>query len=81
MYDILIDLIVTILPAIPGEMQGLQVDRDTEQSEVLPWSVHVTGSHIFFLSHYSIGCAYKRGVCAICGKMVLDTTGYVMSSK
>ncbi|KAI0738509.1 PDZ-binding protein [Daedaleopsis nitida] len=30
---------------------------------------------------YCHGCAYKRGVCAICGKQVLDTTGYVMSSK
>ncbi len=30
---------------------------------------------------YRSGCAYKRGVCAICGKQVLDTTGYVMSSK
>ncbi|PCH36337.1 hypothetical protein WOLCODRAFT_134203, partial [Wolfiporia cocos MD-104 SS10] len=30
---------------------------------------------------YCHGCAYKRGVCAICGKQVLDTTGYAMSSK
>ncbi|KZT10739.1 uncharacterized protein LAESUDRAFT_734532 [Laetiporus sulphureus 93-53] len=30
---------------------------------------------------YCHGCAYKRGVCAICGMKVLDTTGYVMSSK
>ncbi|PIL24683.1 hypothetical protein GSI_12567 [Ganoderma sinense ZZ0214-1] len=30
---------------------------------------------------YCHGCAYKRGVCAICGKQVLDTTGYSMSSK
>ncbi|KAJ7043726.1 hypothetical protein C8F04DRAFT_728357 [Mycena alexandri] len=30
---------------------------------------------------YCHGCAYKKGVCTICGKQVLDTTGYVMSSK
>ncbi|KAH9951212.1 microtubule-associated protein CRIPT-domain-containing protein [Amylocystis lapponica] len=30
---------------------------------------------------YCHGCAYKRGVCAICGKKVLDTSGYVMSAK
>ena len=38
-----------------------------------------SGSHILILP--SLGCAYKRGVCAICGKAVLDTTGYVMSAK
>lgn len=27
------------------------------------------------------GCAYKKGLCSICGKQILDTTGYVMSSK
>jgi cysteine-rich PDZ-binding protein len=42
----------------------------------------------FFESHeaiilinISIGCAYKKGLCSICGKQILDTTGYVMSSK
>ncbi|KAJ3933132.1 MAG: hypothetical protein NXY57DRAFT_999983 [Lentinula lateritia] len=32
------------------------------------------------LTHYK-GCAYKKGLCSICGKKILDTTGYVMSSK
>jgi hypothetical protein len=27
------------------------------------------------------GCAYKKGLCSMCGKQILDTTGYVMSSK
>lgn len=27
------------------------------------------------------GCAYKIGACSICGKKILDTTGYKMSSK
>ncbi|CUA75676.1 Cysteine-rich PDZ-binding protein [Rhizoctonia solani] len=30
---------------------------------------------------YCHGCAYKKGLCSICGKQVLDTKGYVMSSK
>ncbi|KAF8515958.1 PDZ-binding protein [Gautieria morchelliformis] len=30
---------------------------------------------------YCHGCAYKKGICSICGKKILDTTGYVMSSK
>ena len=27
------------------------------------------------------GCAYKKGVCAMCAKQILDTTQYKMSSK
>ncbi|EIN09502.1 hypothetical protein PUNSTDRAFT_101339 [Punctularia strigosozonata HHB-11173 SS5] len=30
---------------------------------------------------YCHGCAYKKGVCSICGKQILDTSGYVMSAK
>ncbi|KZT21584.1 hypothetical protein NEOLEDRAFT_1139203 [Neolentinus lepideus HHB14362 ss-1] len=30
---------------------------------------------------YCHGCAYKKGICSICGKQILDTSGYVMSSK
>jgi hypothetical protein len=32
-------------------------------------------------AHFVLGCAYKKGLCSICGKQILDTTGYVMSSK
>lgn len=28
-----------------------------------------------------LDCAYKRGICAMCGKQVLDTTSYKQSSK
>lgn len=28
-----------------------------------------------------VGCAYKKGICSMCGKQILDTSGYVMSSK
>ncbi|KAF8331682.1 PDZ-binding protein [Cantharellus anzutake] len=30
---------------------------------------------------YCHGCAFKRGACAICGKKILDTSGYAMSNK
>ncbi|KZV88213.1 hypothetical protein EXIGLDRAFT_619737 [Exidia glandulosa HHB12029] len=30
---------------------------------------------------YCHGCAYKKGLCAICGKAILDTSMYTMSAK
>ncbi|BGP42088.1 hypothetical protein JCM10450v2_006174 [Rhodotorula kratochvilovae] len=30
---------------------------------------------------YCQGCAYKKGLCAMCGKQILDVSGYKMSSK
>ena len=32
-------------------------------------------------AHYCQACAYKNGICAMCGTRVLDTTSYKMSSK
>ncbi|CAO3658978.1 hypothetical protein G6F70_000761 [Rhizopus microsporus] len=32
-------------------------------------------------ANYCQDCAYKKGICAICGKQVLDTTNYRQSSK
>ncbi|TPX68893.1 hypothetical protein SpCBS45565_g02788 [Spizellomyces sp. 'palustris'] len=32
-------------------------------------------------SHYCQGCAYKNGICAMCGTQILDTSGYKMASK
>ncbi|ORY96278.1 cysteine-rich PDZ-binding protein-like protein [Syncephalastrum racemosum] len=32
-------------------------------------------------AHYCQQCAYKRGICAMCGKQVLDTTSYKQSAK
>ncbi|KAI4807235.1 hypothetical protein KUCAC02_027057 [Chaenocephalus aceratus] len=37
-------------------------------------SVHQHGSH------YCQGCAYKKGICAMCGKKVLDTKNYRQTS-
>ncbi|KAL9954342.1 hypothetical protein ACROYT_G041866 [Oculina patagonica] len=31
-------------------------------------------------SHYCQGCAYKKGICAMCGKQVLDTSNYRQTS-
>ncbi|KAI5479252.1 cysteine-rich PDZ-binding protein [Pseudohyphozyma bogoriensis] len=30
---------------------------------------------------YCQSCAYKKGICAMCSKAILDTSGYKMSSK
>ena len=38
-------------------------------------SVHLAGAH------YCQSCAYKNGICAMCGTRVLDTTAYKMSSR
>ncbi|KAI9016276.1 PDZ-binding protein [Phycomyces nitens] len=32
-------------------------------------------------AHYCQACSYKKGICAMCGKQVLDTTNYKQSSK
>ncbi|KAK4519648.1 uncharacterized protein ATC70_009885 [Mucor velutinosus] len=32
-------------------------------------------------AHYCQDCAYKKGICAMCGKQVLDTSAYKQSSK
>ncbi|XP_071962308.1 cysteine-rich PDZ-binding protein-like [Antedon mediterranea] len=37
-------------------------------------SVHQVGSH------YCQGCAYKKGICAMCGKKILDTKNYKQTS-
>lgn len=63
-------------------MQGLQTACHSEQGQVLSWYVLSTEINLVFHSSYlRLGCAYKKGLCSICGKQILDTTGYVMSSK
>ena len=37
--------------------------------------VHLEGAH------YCQPCAYKNGICAMCGARVLATAGYTMSSR
>lgn len=31
-------------------------------------------------SHYCQGCAYKKGICSMCGKKMVDTKNYKQSS-
>ncbi|ESO85660.1 hypothetical protein LOTGIDRAFT_229474 [Lottia gigantea] len=37
-------------------------------------SVHQAGSH------YCQGCAYKKGICAMCGKKIIETKNYRQTS-
>ncbi|KAG2173624.1 hypothetical protein INT43_005042 [Umbelopsis isabellina] len=32
-------------------------------------------------AHYCQGCAYKKGICAMCGKQVIDVSSYKQSAK
>ncbi|KAI8824418.1 PDZ-binding protein [Fimicolochytrium jonesii] len=43
--------------------------------KVCKQTVHQAGRH------YCQGCAYKNGICAMCGVQILDTAGYKMASK
>ncbi|KAK2163251.1 hypothetical protein LSH36_83g04095 [Paralvinella palmiformis] len=45
-----------------------------EKCRICKSSVHQKGSH------YCQGCAYKKGICAMCGKKIIDTKGYRQSS-
>ncbi|KAL3874944.1 hypothetical protein ACJMK2_037894 [Sinanodonta woodiana] len=45
-----------------------------EKCKICKSVVHQKGSH------YCQGCAYKKGICAMCGKKMLDTTNYRQSS-
>jgi cysteine-rich PDZ-binding protein len=38
-------------------------------------NVHLAGAH------YCNTCAYKNGICSMCGTKVLDTSAYKMSNK
>lgn len=31
-------------------------------------------------AHYCQGCAFKKGICSMCGKKLLDTKNYMQSS-
>ena len=34
-----------------------------------------------FCQRGTLGCAFKKGICSICGKQILDTSGYQMVNK
>ncbi|XP_060571163.1 cysteine-rich PDZ-binding protein-like [Ruditapes philippinarum] len=45
-----------------------------EKCRICKSSVHQKGSH------YCQGCAYKKGICAMCGKKIINTANYRQSS-
>ncbi|KAF9406937.1 hypothetical protein HW555_012874, partial [Spodoptera exigua] len=45
-----------------------------EDEKICRTKVHQVGSH------YCQACAYKKGICAMCGKKILDTKNYRQSS-
>ncbi|CAM1294010.1 CRIPT (predicted) [Pycnogonum litorale] len=45
-----------------------------ENCRICKSQVHQVGSH------YCQACAYKKGICAMCGKKMLDTKNYRQSS-
>lgn len=45
-----------------------------QKCRVCRTSVHQVGSH------YCQACAYKKGICAMCGKKLIDTRNYRQSS-
>ena len=45
-----------------------------EKCRICRTSVHQVGSH------YCQACAYKKGICAMCGKKILDTKNYRQTS-
>lgn len=48
--------------------------KSFEKCRICKSSVHQAGSH------YCQGCAYKKGICAMCGKKIINTTNYRQSS-
>ncbi|KAL4237866.1 hypothetical protein ACF0H5_002576 [Mactra antiquata] len=48
--------------------------KEFEKCRICKSSVHQKGSH------YCQGCAYKKGICAMCGKKIISTTNYRQSS-
>ncbi|KAI9141351.1 cysteine-rich PDZ-binding protein-like protein [Paraphysoderma sedebokerense] len=47
----------------------------SSKCKICKQTVHQQGSN------YCQSCAYKEGICAMCGVKILDTSGYKMSSK
>lgn len=48
--------------------------RDFTKCRICKSKVHQVGSH------YCQECAYKKGICAMCGKKMLSTKNYKQSS-
>ncbi|ESO07184.1 hypothetical protein HELRODRAFT_156728 [Helobdella robusta] len=48
--------------------------KSFEKCRICKSTVHQPGNH------YCQGCAYKKGICAMCGVKVLETKGYRQTS-
>jgi hypothetical protein len=73
---------INCLVAISEQMQRLQTAVYPESSEVLSWYVQGRFDAVVFIDvNGATGCAYRKGLCSICGKQILDTSSYVMSNK
>merc|ERR1712136_99532 len=53
---------------------GARNTTEFGRCKICKTTVHQMGSH------YCQGCAYKKGICAMCGKKVLETKNYKQSS-
>ena len=51
----------------------------TPYSKTLPTKCTSCKKQLLQKGKYCSGCAYKKGVCSICGEAVLDTKEYKMS--
>ena len=72
---------IYIYISFPGENKALTAKKARftpygtfGKCRICKSSVHQVGSH------YCQGCAYKKGICAMCGKQILKTQGYKQSS-
>ncbi|XP_065920496.1 cysteine-rich PDZ-binding protein-like [Dysidea avara] len=60
--------------AITGKKARFNPYQRFEKCRICKQQVHQVGSH------YCQGCAYKKGICAMCGKKILDVSSYRQST-
>uniref|UniRef100_A0A8P0P456 Cysteine-rich PDZ-binding protein n=1 Tax=Canis lupus familiaris TaxID=9615 RepID=A0A8P0P456_CANLF len=76
----ILELLLFLRPGEPSGKDGVRKIFDPygknkfSTCRICKSSVHQPGSH------YCQGCAYKKGICAMCGKKVLDTKNYKQTS-
>uniref|UniRef100_A0A834R1S2 Cysteine-rich PDZ-binding protein n=1 Tax=Sarcoptes scabiei TaxID=52283 RepID=A0A834R1S2_SARSC len=60
--------------ALTSRKNRFQPHMKFETCKICKQKVHQAGSH------YCQSCAYKKGICAMCGTKILNTKNYVQSS-
>ncbi len=58
-----------------GKLAGAAAPTAPRACRACKSGVHLAGAH------YCQACAYKNGICAMCGARVLNTDAYKMSSR